>query len=229
MAGIMDIISNPQEGLLGNKGLSLRDLKEMMGAQFTESEGNTILGLPNSVQNEVTTEQDEYIRSLKAKRGASFTEKEAEREAIQQYPKEGWTNMGDSPEVQQFINSLPQPLMMRVEEIRNSVSVEDFRNFINQMMSGQIPEGAVFESLPNSQEGANLGFTAPQYAQGSQFYNHELGAFMPSSYEGGYSGRTGDERYKQGGALGTAPIRYPHQNAGYESQQRYIPLNFGYS
>jgi len=112
-------------------------------------------------------------------------------------------------EMQIFMNTLSHPVRTRINEIRGAVSDVEFQSFIRQYMAGQIPEGALFEPLPNSQE-TNLGFpNAPQYAQGSQFYNYDLGTFMPSLYQGGYTGQTGDERFKQGGE-GWGYDSYPH-------------------
>ena len=135
-------------------------------------------------------------------------------------------------EMQHFMSTLSHPVRTRLNEIRGAVSDVDFQSFMRQYMAGQIPEGALFEPLPNTQQGANLGFTAPeQYAQGSQFYNENLGTFMPSSYQGGYTGATGDERYKQGGA-DWGFSSYPHgSDRNYYGEKmmnpRYVPLKLG--
>ena len=144
------------------------------------------------------------------------------------------TNQGvvSEREIQHFMSTQSHPVQTRLNEIRGAVSDVEFQMFMRQYMAGQIPEGALFEPLPNTQQGANLGFTAPeQYAQGSQFYNENLGTFMPSSYQGGYTGATGDERYKQGGA-DWGFSSYPHgSDRNYYNEkmmnERFMPLRLG--
>ena len=124
-------------------------------------------------------------------------------------------------EMQHFMSTLSHPVRTRLNEIRGAVSDVDFQSFMRQYMAGQIPEGALFEPLPNTQQGANLGFTAPQqYAQTrNKFYNYDLGTFMPASYESGYSGgRTGEEGYHQnpmGGQRRYESLQYPWDKSQY--------------
>jgi hypothetical protein len=70
------------------------------------------------------------IRSLTEEGYGAMSNKE-----MQQYPIEGWTNMGDTPEVQEFINSLPEDLMMRVEQYRGSASDADFQKMLRDLMA----------------------------------------------------------------------------------------------
>ena len=67
-------------------------------------------------------------------------------------------------EIQHFMSTQSHPVQTRLNEIRGAVSDVEFQMFMRQYMAGQIPEGALFEPLPNTQQGANLGFTAPQMA-----------------------------------------------------------------
>ena len=122
------------------------------------------------------------------------------------------------------------PVKIRLNEIRGAVSDVEFQMFMRQYMAGQIPEGALFDSLPNTQQGANLGFTAPeQYAQGSQFYNSDLGVFLPSEWQTGFTGRTVDGDYYRKKKQFDS---YPHSsNRNYYNEKmmlpRYIPINLG--
>ena len=131
-------------------------------------------------------------------------------------------------EIQHFMSTPSHPVKIRLNEIRGSVSDVDFQSFMRQYMAGQIPEGALFDSLP--EQGANLGFTAPeQYAQGSQFYNYDLGTFLPSEWQTGFTGRTVDGDYFREEMQSDS---YPHSsNRNYYNEKmmlpRYIPLNLG--
>ena len=62
-----------------------------------------------------------------------------------------YTDVGLTPEQRQFIDSLPEPLRLRVEEHRENDPPETFIKMINQLMEGVIGAGAVWE-------GANAGF-----------------------------------------------------------------------
>ena len=133
-------------------------------------------------------------------------------------------------EIQHFMSTQSHPVKIRLNEIRGAVSDVEFQMFMRQYMAGQIPEGALFDSLPNTQQGANLGFTAPeQYAQGSQFYNSDLGVFLPSEWQTGFTGRTVDGDYYSKKKQFDS---YPHSsNRNYYNEKmmlpRYIPINLG--
>lgn len=83
---------------------------------------------------------------------------------IGKYPDVGWTNMNDSPEVQQFLDKMNHPNRVQVESIRQRVTDEQFQQLLQQLMAGQVPEGALHDSLPFQQYNTggnlqNLGFT----------------------------------------------------------------------
>ena len=124
------------------------------------------------------------------------------------YPLEGNTMMTDPRDVQHFISTLPPAMQMRIEEIRDAVSDVEFQNFIRKMMSGSVPEGAIFEALPHTQQ-TNLGF--PQMAglgdKSHTWMDDPFGGYY-DEYEGwprrpdigGFG--TYEERFKQRGGQG---------------------------
>ena len=90
-------------------------------------------------------------------------------------PFEANTNVMFTPAQREFIDSLPEPIRLRVEEHRATLPPEKFQELINGMMEGVIPEGAVWENA-----GANLGANA-----GFQQYNR--GTAIPNLGFAGYS------------------------------------------
>ena len=193
------------------KGDELRDLKKTLGAQFTEAEAQK-QGLlddawivdPNVINTNIAMDSSQQT-------GASQTSAEID----QAFGKA----LGELPEWQQ--SNIIQ-VMQRMD------SPEQVQNFKMQFLQGNIPSYQLENMQPPE---ANLGFGGDQVAQGSQFYNPALDIFMPDSYQGGYSGRTGDERYKQGTA-GWGFDSYPHSKSRnvYNEQMmnpRYFPLKLG--
>ena len=79
-----------------------------------------------------------------------------------------------TPAQREFIDSLPEPIRLRVEEHRDNLPPLKFQELINGMMEGVIPEGAVWENA-----GANLGANA-----GFQQYN--TGTAIPNLGFAGY-------------------------------------------
>ena len=193
------------------KGDELRDLKKTLGAQFTEAEAQK-QGLlddawivdPNVINTNIAMDSSQQT-------GASQTSAEID----QAFGKA----LGELPEWQQ--SNIIQ-VMQRMD------SPEQVQNLKMQFLQGNIPSYQLENMQPPE---ANLGFGGDQVAQGSQFYNPALDIFMPDSYQGGYSGRTGDERYKQGTA-GWGFDSYPHSKSRnvYNEQMmnpRYFPLKLG--
>ena len=193
------------------KGDELRDLKETLGAQYTEAEAQK-QGLlddawivdPNVINTNIAMDSSQQT-------GASQTSAEID----QAFGKA----LGELPEWQQ--SNIIQ-VMQRMD------SPEKVQNFKMQFLQGNIPSYQLENMQPPE---ANLGFGGDQLAQGSRFFNENLGVFMPSSYQGGYSGATGDERYRQGTA-GWGFDSYPHSKSRnvYNEQMmnpRYFPLKLG--
>ena len=101
--------------------------------------------------------------------------------------------------------------------------------FKQEVLLGNISPYELENLQTNQSTQSNLGLSNDQYAQGSQLYNHNLGIFMPSSFEGGYSGRTGDERFHQTGGDYSG---YPHnKRRNYFGERmtnpRFLPLKLG--
>ena len=89
-------------------------------------------------------------------------------------PPEANTDVMFTPAQREFIDSLPEPIRLRVEEHRAPLPPLKFQELINGMMEGVIPEGAVWENA-----GANLGANA-----GFQQYN--TGTAIPNLGFAGY-------------------------------------------
>ena len=123
----------------------------------------------------------------------------AERDFIQKtvVPFEANTDVMLTPAQREFIDSLPTPIRLRVEEHRNTQPPESFKAMINQLMEGVIGQGAVWEG---AQQGANLGLSPPQnnqFAQysGEKYYDYKLKTWLP--IEMMYTGSQGGENYQQ--------------------------------
>ena len=125
-------------------------------------------------------------------------------------------------EIQHFMSTQSHPVQTRLNEIRGAVSDVEFQSFMRQYMAGQIPEGAIFSPLPNTQQGANLGFTAPQMAglgdKPHTWFDDPFGGYY-DEFEGwprrpdvgGFG--TYEERFKQQGGQGGW---YPTKKRSYQ-------------
>tara|TARA_R100001244_G_scaffold32165_1_gene30549 strand:+ start:56 stop:274 length:219 start_codon:yes stop_codon:yes gene_type:complete len=62
-------------------------------------------------------------------------------EEIGQYPRDGWANVNDSPEVREFLSNLPYEQLIKIEAFRQkteeSGQSELFEEFINNLMLEQ--------------------------------------------------------------------------------------------
>ena len=212
------------------KGDELRDLKETLGAQFTEAEAHAQGLLDDSwIKEPMTKKMMEQQRYLKETLGSQGTEKEinafiqnqateADRAAIEFIDQAFGKAMSSIPDWQQ------SDIIQAVQ----GMTPRQLHKFKKDYILGNIPSYQLENMQPPE---ANLGFGGDQLAQGSQFYNYDLGIFMPSSYQGGHTGRTGDERFQQGTA-GWGFDSYPHsksRNVYNEKMMnpRYFPLKLG--
>jgi hypothetical protein len=171
--GIMDELTDALSEATGGimTGSFINEIKGLMAGMSTDTmmDKNIPVQQPNLFQVETDTNK-----------GLGYTGEMSESE-IGKYPDVGWTNMGDSPEVQQFLNNMPHADRVQVEGIRQRVNPDQFQNLMRQLMSGQVGSGALHEPLPFQQynTGADtssiqdLGFVNQQtanYSAGDRTY-----------------------------------------------------------
>ena len=139
-------------------------------------------------------------------------------EEMKQLPIEGFTNMEDSLQEKQFLDSMPEPDRLQVEDIRQRLTKTQFQELLRQLMSGKVGSGAIHDSLPFQQYEtgnphlANLGFQNQQLAS-NDYYNQDLGIFLPQSYESGYTSGAGrGEQFNQNYMRqGREKYKYPYR------------------
>ena len=213
------------EGVLSVVPNELRDLKESMGSTFTESEGKKILGLPRDTVPNLTTAQQEDMRYLKEQGGGQFTEKEAMRtigEGIQA------TDVDE-----QFGRVLSAMPVWQQESVINFITSQgmtpaQITKFKQEVLLGNISPYELENLQTNQSTQSNLGLSNDQYAQGSQFYNYDLGVFLPSEWQTGFTGRTVDGNNYFREELQSNP--HSKSRNYYEEKMklpRYIPLKLG--
>jgi hypothetical protein len=166
-------MTDKQKGIMDEltDALSEADGGIMTGSFINEIKG-LMDGIPNLSGMSTDTMMDKNIPvqqpnlfqvETDTNKGLGYTGEMSESE-IGKYPDVGWTNMGDSPEVQQFLNNMPHADRVQVEGIRQRVNPDQFQNLMRQLMSGQVGSGALHEPLPFQQYNTggtiqNLGFT----------------------------------------------------------------------
>ena len=129
------------KGLL--EGLDIKGLLDMIGRQGAGSVSDREMNMNKGILNM------EYAG------GGSFQDLGMTEREIGKYPDVGWTNMDDSPEIQQFLNNMPhadrvkvEAMRQRLEEINQS---HKFPNFINDLMSRDTYTGALHaDPLPTA-------------------------------------------------------------------------------
>ena len=109
-------------------------------------------------------------------------------------------------EFNNLLNSLPAPdrsvVMERMGGMTPQGRMEYMQHVIQNGFSyGTINEGTSTGELTpgygDTSSIQNLGFSSNQLAS-NDYYNQDLGIFLPASYESGYTaGSSGDERYRQ--------------------------------
>jgi hypothetical protein len=209
-----------------DKKIGILDRLEDLLESITGSNKETGEGVLSVVPN-LTTAQQEDMRYLKEQGGSQFTEKEAMRQ--QQVIQ------SDSVD-EQFGRVLSAMPVWQQESVINFITSQgmtpaQITKFKQEVLLGNISPYELENLQTNQSTQSNLGLSNDQYAQGSQLYNHNLGIFMPSSFEGGYSGRTGDERFHQTGGDFSG---YPHnKRRNYFGERmtnpRFLPLKLGSS
>ena len=143
------------------EGLDIKGLLDMIGSQgaaVSDREMNMNKGILNM----------EYAG------GGSFQDLGMTEREIGKYPDVGWTNMDDSPEIQQFLNNMPHADRVKVEAMRQRLEqigqADKFPNFINDLMSGNTGSGALqadplpeFQQYQTGNNLQNLGFVGGTY------------------------------------------------------------------
>ena len=100
--------------------------------------------------------------------------------------------------------------------------------FKQEVLLGNISPYELENLQTNQSTQSNLGLSNDQYAQGSQFYNYDLGVFLPSEWQTGFTGRTVDGNNYFREELQSNP--HSKSRNYYEEKMklpRYIPLKFG--
>jgi len=186
------------------KGDDLRDLKKTLGSAFTEKEAMN-QGL---LSDDAWLKEPNVAMGSRQQTGASQTGTEIDQAFAQR------------------LFALPEWQQSNIIQAIQGMTPPQVQDFKQDFLQGNIPSYQLENMQPPE---ANLGLGGNQLAQGSQFYNYDLGTFMPSSYQGGYTGQTGDERFRQGGA-GWGYDSYPHgASRNYYGEKmmdaRFMPLN----
>jgi len=145
------------------EGLDIKGLLDMIGRQGADAVSDREMNMNKGILNM------EYAG------GGSFKDLGMTEREIGKYPDVGWTNMDDSPEIQQFLNNMPHEDRVKVEAMRQRLEQigqsDKFPNFINDLMSRNTYTGALqADPLPEFQQYqtgnphlSNLGFVGGAY------------------------------------------------------------------
>ena len=211
--------SEQEEGLLD--AMTMRRAREKVGAQYSENEMNQMDGYSDSSLMGIPQDTG-------AMTGAATTEAETDAFGIPIVDV-------DVPSLRRaFSDILSNITPMEQENVLNHWQRADdngkieFMKYIVENPDRAIGYG-VQDETPTVTNTSNLGFG--DVAQGSEYYKDNFGIFMPSSYRSGYTGATGDERFKQG-TDGYGFDSYPHgANRNYYNEKmfnnKFMPLNLG--
>ena len=211
--------SEQEEGLLD--AMTMRRAREKVGAQYSENEMNQMDGYGDGSLMGIPQDTG-------AMTGAATTEAETDAFGIPIVDV-------DVPSLRRaFSDILSNITPMEQENVLNHWQRADdngkieFMKYIVENPDRAIGYG-VQDETPTVTNTSNLGFG--DVAQGSEYYNDNFGIFMPSSYRSGYTGATGDERFKQG-TDGYGFDSYPHgANRNYYNEKmfnnKFMPLNLG--
>ena len=217
--------SEQEEGLLD--AMTMRRAREKVGAQYSENEMNQMDGYGDGSLMGIPQDTG-------AMTGAATTEAETDAFGIPIVDV-------DVPSLRRaFSDILSNITPMEQENVLNHWQRADdngkieFMKYIVENPDRAIGYGVQDETTdettaPTVTNTSNLGFG--DVAQGSEYYNDNFGIFMPSSYRSGYTGATGDERFKQG-TDGYGFDSYPHgANRNYYNEKmfnnKFMPLNLG--
>ncbi len=63
------------------------------------------------------------------------------KEEMSTYPREGWVNVNDSPEVRVWLSNLPYDNLLEIEQLRQQAEVngqmEHFNNWLGKLVVGK--------------------------------------------------------------------------------------------
>ena len=206
-----------------DKKIGILDRLEDLLESITGSNKETGEGVLSVVPN-LTTAQQEDMRYLKEQGGSQFTEKEAMRQ--QQVIQ------SDSVD-EQFGRVLSAMPVWQQESVINFITSQgmtpaQITKFKQEVLLGNISPYELENLQTNQSTQSNLGLSNDQYAQGSQFYNYDLGVFLPSEWQTGFTGRTVDGNNYFREELQSNP--HSKSRNYYEEKMklpRYIPLKLG--